>query len=338
MLLNVTAVVPPGPGYVAVTPKAAACCGGMAIFDDQASVPVGEPATSNLNVAGGDVVPNLVLARVGAGGKVRIYNWWGPTHMVADVAGWFDTGGTNANGSGFTGVTPARLLDSRKTAQGAFRANETRSLKVTGVAGVPTTATSVVVNITATGAQGSGFATAFPTGVALPTASNLNYVVGTTRANLAVVKVGTGGNISLNAAETSVDLIVDIMGSFGPNGGQVEAIDPVRLVDSRSGLRAPQRPMNGEETQVIQVSGQAGVPSDATAVILNVTAANAHAYGYFTVWPTGVAEPTTSNVNFDAGQTVPNMVMVKLGTDGSISVKDSVNRADLIIDVFGYVR
>ena len=94
VLLNVTAVVPPGPGYVAVTPKAAACCGGLAIFDDQASVPVGEPATSNLNVAGGDIVPNLVLARVGAGGKIRIYNWLGPTHMVADVAGWFDTGGS----------------------------------------------------------------------------------------------------------------------------------------------------------------------------------------------------------------------------------------------------
>jgi hypothetical protein len=90
--------------------------------------------------------------------------------------------------------------------------------------------------------------------------------------------------------------------------------------------------------QVIQVRGQAGVPADATAVILNVTAGNAHGYGYFSVWPTGVAEPTSSNVNFDAGQSVPNMVMVKLGADGSISVKDSVNRADLIIDVFGYVR
>ncbi len=108
------------------------------------------------------------------------------------------------------------------------------------------TPTSVVVNITATQPQGSGFATAFPTGVALPVASNLNYVAGTTRANLAVVKVGAGGQISLNAAETSVDLIVDVMGCFGPtDGGRVEAIDPVRLVDSRSGLRAPQGPMDG---------------------------------------------------------------------------------------------
>ena len=112
----------------------------------------------------------------------------------------------------------------------------------------------------------------------------------------------------------------------------------MRLVDSRSGLRAPKARWWSTSLQVIQVSGQAGVPNDATAVILNVTAANAHGYGFFSIWPTGGAEPNSSNVNFDAGQSVPNMVMVKLGTNGTISVKDSVNRADLLIDVFGYVR
>jgi hypothetical protein len=337
VLLNVTAVVPPGPGYVAVTPKGPHCCSGLAIFDDQASVPAGEPATSNLNVAGGDIVPNLVLARVGAGGKIRIYNWWGPTEMVADIAGWIGTGGAHTNGSGFAGVTPARVLDSRNnigTTKGIFAANETRDIKVTGVAGVPTNAVSVVVNITVTQPQGSGFATAFPKGVALPTASNLNYVAGTTRANLAVVKVGTGGVISLNAAETSAHLIVDVMGSFGPYGGRIEAIDPVRLVDTRNSTG----PMVVDAPAVIPVRGRAGVPADATAVILNVTAANPHGFGYFTIWPTGVAEPSTSNVNFVGGQNVPNMVMVKLGADGTITVKDSVNRSDLIIDVFGFVR
>ena len=217
MLLNVTAVVPPGPGYVAVTPKAAACCGGLAIFDDQASVPVGEPATSNLNVAGGDIVPNLVLARVGAGGKIRIYNWLGPTHMVADVAGWIGTGGAQRQRLGVHGrhARPAASTAATTSAPptGAFAAErDPIGARSRGVAGVPTNATSVVVNITVTHAQGSGFATAFPTGVALPVASNLNYVAGTTRANLAVVKVGAGGQISLNAAETSVDLIVDVMG------------------------------------------------------------------------------------------------------------------------------
>ena len=43
-------------------------------------------------------------------------------------------------------------------------------------------------------------------------------------------------------------------------------------------------------------------------------------------------------MNFVGGQNVPNMVMVKLGANGTITVNDSVNRSDLIIDVFGFVR
>ena len=54
-----------------------------------------------------------MLARVGAGGKIRIANYLGPTHVIADVAGWFGTGGAYTDGAGFAGVVPERLLDSR---------------------------------------------------------------------------------------------------------------------------------------------------------------------------------------------------------------------------------
>jgi hypothetical protein len=52
------------------------------------------PATSNLNFVAGQSVPNLVIAQVGAGGKVALYNGSaGTVHLVADVSGWF----TNTN-------------------------------------------------------------------------------------------------------------------------------------------------------------------------------------------------------------------------------------------------
>ncbi|HEX4982980.1 MAG TPA: hypothetical protein VFV63_14835, partial [Ilumatobacteraceae bacterium] len=61
-------------------------------------------------------------------------------------------------------------------------------------------------------------------------------------------------------------------------------------------------------------------------------------YGFFTVYPTAAAVPLASNVNFNAaGQNVPNMVMVGIGGDGSISVSNGEAGANLIIDVFGYV-
>ncbi len=341
VLLNVTAVDPPGPGFVSVMPKPAHCCDPMSVFDDQASVPVGEPATSNLNVAGGDIVPNMVLARVGAGGKIRFHNSFGPTHVVADLAGWFGTGGAHTGGTGFTGVVPERVFDSRTglaSPSRAFDPGETRSVQVTGVAGVPDDAESVVVNLTVSAPTGPGWAAAYPTGTALPNASNLNFVAGTVRANLAVVKVGSGGRISLHVAESSAELVVDVMGSFGPGGGSVTAIDPVRLVDSRGGLRAPTGPLSPDQTVTIPVAGQAGIPADATAVVLNVSAVAPDGFGYFTVWPHGSAPPDSSNVNYVAGADVPNLVMVQLGDGGAIDVRNSVSRAFLLVDVAGYVR
>ena len=222
VLLNVTAVGAgaPGPGFMSVIPKPPRAGD---VFNDQGSYGA-FPNTSNLNLESADPTPNLVLARVGAGGKIRLYNYLGPTHVIADVAGWFGTGGAHTDGTGFTGVVPSRLLDSRNaigTPGRQFAAGETRNLKVAGVAGVPANAESVVVNVTMVGSPGSGYVTAYPTGGALPNASNVNIVPGGVRANTSVVKVGTGGQISLFVAETSSDVIVDVLGSYGPGGGRV---------------------------------------------------------------------------------------------------------------------
>ena len=104
VLLNVTAVGAgaPGPGFISVIPKPARVGD---VFNDQGSYGA-FPNTSNLNLDSADPTPNLVLARVGAGGKIRLYNYLGPTHVIADVAGWFGTGGAHTDGTGFTGVVP----------------------------------------------------------------------------------------------------------------------------------------------------------------------------------------------------------------------------------------
>ncbi len=334
VLLNVTAVDAPATGFISVTPKQAHCCGGNSIFNDQGSIPTRAPSTSNLNVEAIQAVPNLVLARVGAGGKIRLYNSYGPTNVIADVAGWFGTGGAHTGGSGFQGIRPERALDSRVgigTKRAPFAVNETRTLNVTDVPGIPSDAESIVINITAVDPAGSGFTTAFPTGSAAPNASNLNYNGGV-RSNMAVVRVGTGGKISLKASEVGTHLIVDVLGSFNPRGGDVTAITPQRAADTRGGYG-----LNADETTHVELRGRAGVPNNATAVILNVTAINTTVTGYLTVYPRGAAKPKSSNVNFNAGQTVPNMVMVSLGDGGSISLLNGPGDADFFVDVLGYV-
>ena len=338
VLLNVTAVSAgaPGPGFMSVIPKGPRVGD---VFNDQGSYGA-FPNTSNLNIDNADPVPNLVLARVGAGGKIRIFDYLGPTHVIADVAGWFGTGGAHTDGTGFTGVVPARVLDSRVgigTTTAPFAAGETRSVKVAGSAGVPANAESVVVNITMTGSSGAGYVTAFPKGGALPNASNVNITGGGVRANTSVVKVGAGGEISLYVAETSSDVIVDVLGSFGPGGGRVTTITPERFADSRSGLATDARPVGPFETRSIQIAGRGSVPANATAVIANLTATGTTGWGYLSAWPTGAAQPAASNLNFLAGQTVPNLVMLKLGSGGAISIANGPAATNVLVDVMGFV-
>ncbi len=112
------------------------------------------------------------------------------------------------------------------------------------------------------------------------------------------------------------------------------ALAPVRLADTRpaTGIGGFTRP--DAHTIRVQVTNRGGVPSNATAVVLNVTAVNPGGEGYVTVYPAGAARPEASNLNYDAGTSVPNMVTVKLGPNGAVDVY-TYAAADLIVDVSG---
>ncbi len=86
-----------------------------------------------------------------------------------------------------------------------------------------------------------------------------------------------------------------------------------------------------------QIAGRGSVPANATAVIANVTAVDPTAWGFLSVWPAGAAQPTASNLNFLAGQTVPNLVMIKLGAGGAISIANGPGATHVLVDVMGYV-
>jgi hypothetical protein len=330
VLLNVTAAQPTEPSFVSLYPKPPRFGD---LYDDQASYRA-LPTTSNLNTQPFIDVPNMVVAPVGAGGKIRIYNFAGTSHLIADVAGWIDSSGNMQAGTGFTGVSPVRLLDTRTGfggTGGTFSAGQERTLHVAGANGVPADATSVVLNVTGANAAGVGWAAAYPTGEARPTVSNINLSPGRTRANLAVVKVGKGGNVQLLVAETNADVIVDVYGYFSPSGGMVTPIAPQRVADTR-GSRA----LGPFETRGFQVAGLAGIPAEATGVIMNVTAAAPSSDGYLTVWPSGTPRPTASNVNFTGGQDVPNLVMVRLG-GGNVDIFNELGSTQVLLDVVGYV-
>jgi len=187
----------------------------------------------------------------------------------------------------------------------------------------------VVLNVTATGTAGAGFITVFPCGSPLPDASNLNFSAGQTVPNSVIAKIGTGGKVCLYSV-AGTHLIADANGYF-PAGSSYTSLLPARLLDTRTGAGLIEA---GSVTE-LQITGRADIPADASAVVLNVTAAGTTGAGFITVFPCGSPLPNASNLNFSATQTVPNLVIAKIGTGGKVCLY-SVAGTHLIADVNGY--
>jgi hypothetical protein len=73
-----------------------------------------------------------------------------------------------------------------------------------------------------------------------------------------------------------------------------------------------------------------------TAVVLNVTVTGSTAPSYLTVWPDGSAQPVASDLNWVNGETVPNLVVVKLGSNGNIDLFNGVGSVNVVIDIVGW--
>jgi len=86
----------------------------------------------------------------------------------------------------------------------------------------------------------------------------------------------------------------------------------------------------------LTVGGVAGVSGAADSVVMNVTVADTTGSSFLTVWPTGAAQPTASNLNWVPGEVVPNAVTVKLGTSGQLSIFNNSGNVDVIADVAGW--
>jgi len=251
----------------------------------------------------------------------------------------------------YTPLPPFRILDTRSGVGGfgTVGAGQSIDVQVAGVAlsGVPamTSATppaAVILNVTVTNPTASGYLTLYPTGVARPLASNLNFVAGQTVPNLVEVALGSGGKVTAFNSAGSTDVIFDVagwvstQGTVTGTGGLFRPLVAGRRMVTRSSLGGSPT-LTAGQTVTLQVTGKQNVPTTGvSAVVLNVTATNATAAGYLTVFPTGAAQPVASNLNFVAGQTVPNRVVVKVGPAGQVSLFNFTGNTDVIVDVGGW--
>jgi hypothetical protein len=330
VFLNVVAVDPSGSGYLTVFP-----CGAT------------PPLAANVNYNTGDIAANAVFAKIDDDGKVCVY-----THAETDLV--IDVNGYTPAGADTKSVVPGRVLESRSgngliTADGLFQgvgrtgAGEVREVQVTGRAGVPVNAEAVFLNVVAVSPSGPGYLTVFPCGATPPLAANVNYDTGDIAANAVFAKIDDDGKVCVyTLAET--DLVIDVNG-YTLVGADTKSVVPGRVLESRSGnglitadglFQGVGRTGAGEVREV-QVTGRAGVPVDAEAVLLNVVAVDPSGPGYLTVFPCGAAQPLAANVNYNTGDIAAKAVFAKIGDDGKVCVY-TLAETDLVIDVNGYTQ
>lgn len=293
------------------------------------------PPTANLNFVPDQTVTNLVVAEVGADGKVAIFNAAGSTHVVVDVDGWFESDGATSGGGRYSPVPATRILDTRTGAPVA--PGGTIVEPVIGVGGVPASGVSaVVLDVSVTQPTASSFLTVYPDGEARPLTADLNFVAGQTVTNLVVAKVGADGKVALFNYAGSTHVVIDVVGWFGSDGatagGRYSAVSPTFLLDTRSG--APVAPGG---TIVQPVTGVGGVPaSGVSAVVLDVSVTQPTSSSFLTVYPDGAARPLAADLNFVAGQTVTTLVVAAVGTDGKVAIFNYAGSTHVVISVVGW--
>ncbi len=298
----------------------------------------GVPRLESLDVTyGTSRASGLAYVPYGPGGSACVFSYIGVT-LKATVLGYFSNNGPNSSAIppsfGFVGgnvtppglraITPLRVLDTRNAIgrAGTTKVGAGKTVQLSFGSQVSSTTTSVVLNVTATAPDATGFVTVYPCDRSRPTTSNLNYSAGDTVPNLVVAKLATDRTVCLYT-EAATHLLADLTGTFETEGGaKGKAVVPTRILDTRgtNGVAAMGKVEAGA-VLTLQVAGRGGVPaSGASAATVNVTAVEPIADGYLTVWPCDRPQPNASSLNFTAGDAVPNLVTTRLSATGTICI------------------
>ncbi|MEA3185008.1 MAG: hypothetical protein QOJ74_1485, partial [Ilumatobacteraceae bacterium] len=203
---------------------------------------------------------------------------------------------TDSTCPSITAFTPQRVLETR-LADGQIGYSGARptpgqtvvlDLSTSG-SGVPADATAASLNLTITNAVHDGYVTAWPCEAAQPITSNINVTIGATAANAVLVTLGPSNKVCL-FDQAGGDLIVDVTGYVGANV-PYQPLVPYRALETRPTEAMWQyhgpKPVAGQVVHVPITGwgyGDNSVSAYATAVVLNVTATDATADGYVTVW------------------------------------------------------
>ncbi|HEV3356003.1 MAG TPA: PKD domain-containing protein [Pseudonocardiaceae bacterium] len=228
-------------------------------------------------------------------------------------------------GTDYTPYGPIQLT-STKVPAGAFA-----RVRVGGNSGVPLGITAAALNLTVHNAAAAGQLVVYPDFSRRPATANLTFAPGSAVSGLAITTVAQNGFVDVyNGSAGVIDLTADLAGFFQTSlaNGHTTLIQ-ARLRDGT---------ISGGNTAAVPIAGadQGALPSTGiAAVVVNVTAINPSANGFITAYADGSAQPTDESLDYSAGRTTSNTMIVPVGADGGIVLYTS-QTTELAVDVAGY--
>ena len=233
-------------------------------------------------------------------------------------------------------IVQKRVLDTRHSGAGIGEID----VPLAGALNFPDIG-SVALSVTIVPQGAAGTATVYPgdDGI-VPFTYDVSFGPTAPESNLVVSRVNRyTKSVKVSVSQTAF-VVVDVLGYFSDTSGTVGAggatkvvgLPPARLYDSRSST-----PMPSGTSRDIQVRGIGGVPSTATAVIVNLTVTRTTGSGWLTAHAGGTTSTGTSNLNYVAGQTKARLAIVALDANGRLRLSTGgPGQVDVIVDVQGY--
>ncbi len=309
VVLNLTGVNPDGGTYLAAYPAGAPWGG-----------------TSAVSIAAREAAAALVVVPVGTGGKISLLNGFSRTDAIVDIVGYHPVSG----GALYNATVPKRVLDTRTSGDRSGN-RETRTITLSSV---PASATGVILNTLSVGNTAGGYVTVTAGGSGAGGTSTLNMIPGRAVSNRVYVALGTGRTVDLYTS-AGTDVVLDVVGWFGPTGRSYVPLSPYRAFDSRAGTLGLKR-FTGGVTQDLDLRSS-GLPEAARIVVLTVTATAFTTASFATVWTHDRVQPATSDLNTAPGLNTSNLVVAQLGA-GALDAEIGAGTGDLLGDVLGYFR
>ena len=245
-----------------------------------------------------------------------------------------------ASGQYFS-ISPVKVLDTRNgtggVPTGPVAAGSSLDFPVEGVGGVPANGvTDVYAVITAINPMTNGCLHDYDADLSDPGICTVSFQAGDSFTDSDLVQVGAAGYVAVtNASSGATGIAVTVLGYYQDGDSQTAGetyvpLPQAQIVDTRSGLGAPQAQIPGGSSLTVQVAGHAGVPSDAAGAALFIGAANATQSGYLSAYPTGGTASSLANLSYSPGRVVHNLYFGALSSSGQLTV---VNQGPMPVDI-----